>query len=66
MRRNVDDFRELSIRDLHDEIIGMSLGDGWDGMVSKGLRIEINAAEEAWEEKMKELDEIIKNKNQTT
>lgn len=41
---------------MHDELMNMVLGDGWDGMVSPGLHKEIAAADKAWEEKMNELD----------
>ena len=60
MRRKFEYFMDMSIKDLHEELITMVQGDLWDGMVSKGLQTEIDAANKAWDEKMKSLDESQK------
>ena len=63
MRRTVDDFRKMSIPDLHDEIMQISSGDMWEGMLSAGLQKEEKSANQAWDEKMVELSKILDTNN---
>ena len=63
MRRTIDDFRKMSIPDLHDEILQISAGDMWEGMLSAGLKKEERAAAKAWDEKMIELSKILDTNN---
>lgn len=63
MRRTIDDFRKMSISDLHDEILQISGGDMWEWMLSTRLQKEEMAAKKAWDEKMVELSKVLKNNN---
>lgn len=55
MRRTLEDFLQMEIRDLFDEIIILEGGDLWDGMSSKAQQEETKRAHEAFGIKMREL-----------
>lgn len=55
MRRTVEDFLAMEIKDLFDEIIDLEGGDLWDGLSSKAQQEEARRAHKAFAIKMKEL-----------
>lgn len=55
MRRTLEQFLEMTPRDLFDEIIVLEGGDLWDGMSSKAQQEETKRAHKAFGIKMREL-----------
>jgi len=53
--KNEMEYETWTIKELFDEIMEMQLGDMWDGMMSKGIKIKQEAALNVFGRKMKSL-----------
>ena len=55
MRRKLEDFLEMELQELFDEILNLEGGDLWDGFSSRGQKNETYLAKKAFGIKMREL-----------